>query len=111
MYMNTKIGSKLREYRQRHGWSIEHVSLELCERYELDVSGKTIYGWESDQSLPRTQSFLALCELYQIERPYEEFPVSPRQKPFYITSDECVMLSKIRQHPEFRDIINRILDI
>lgn len=109
--MNTKIGTKLKAYRQYHGWTIEDVSEELDRRYELDISDKTIYGWESDQSLPRTQTFLALCELYQIERPYKEFPIVPRQKPFSITQEECSLLAKIREHPEYRDIINRILDI
>lgn len=110
--MNTKIGSKLKEYRKNHGWTVENVSEELCQRYELNIADKTIYGWESDQSLPRTQSFLALCELYHIERPYEDFPVSRRQqKPFSITPEERELLAKLRKHPEFRDIINRILDV
>lgn len=109
--MNVKIGAKLKSYRQYRGWTIEEVSAELARRYELDISGKTVYGWESDQSLPRTQTFLALCELYRIERPYAEFPISSGQKPFFITADECSMLAKIREHPEFRAIINRILDI
>ncbi|MCM1106903.1 MAG: hypothetical protein NC355_08160 [Blautia sp.] len=109
--MNTKIGTKLKEYRKNHGWTIENVSEELCQRFELDIAGKTIYGWESDQSLPRTQSFLALCELYQIERLYEEFPVTKRQKPFSITPEERTLLYKLRKHPELRDVINRILDV
>lgn len=107
-----KIGSKLKEYRRHHGWSIADVVNELQDRYQLTVSGKTIYGWESDQSFPRTETFLALCELYQIDRPYEVFPLTQHPpNDFAITPSERELLYQIRKHPELLPVISRVLDV
>lgn len=106
-----KIGAKLKEYRLSRGWSIADVAGELWDRYELDVSRKTIYGWENDQSFPRTETFLALCEMYRIERPYETFPVMPQQSTdFAITPSEQELLYQLRKHPELVPVIKRILE-
>lgn len=107
-----KIGAKLREYRLCHGWSIADVVGELQSRYGLTVSYKTIYGWESDQSYPRTETFLALCELYQIDKPYEAFPFEPpASNDFAITQSELELLSQLRKHPELQPVIARVLDV
>lgn len=107
-----KIGTKLREYRLRNGWSVDDVVNELHRRYGIDVSDKTIYGWESDQSFPRTQTFLMLCELYHIDRPYETFPVIAQpQSDFAITPAERELLYKLRRHPDLLEVVNRVLDV
>lgn len=105
-----KIGSKLRTYRLNYGWTVEYTAKELLRRYDYDVSCKTIYGWENDLSLPRTQAFLYLCELYHMERPYEEFPISPQPKAFSITPKERWIIQELRKHPELYNRILRVLD-
>lgn len=107
-----KIGAKLKEYRLQHDWTVTDVVNELQARYSLKISDKTIYGWESDQSFPRTQTFLALCELYQIDKPYEAFPIMPQQSAdFAITQNERELLFQLRKHPELLGVINRVLDV
>lgn len=107
-----KIGAKLKKYRLNHDWSIADVVSELQTRYNLKVSVKTIYGWESDQSFPRTETFLALCELYQIDKPYEAFPIAPQPPAdFAITQAERELLYQLRKHPELQPVISRVLDV
>ena len=107
-----KIGAKLKSYRLQHDWTVTDVMSELENEYDLKVSAKTIYGWECDQSFPRTETFLALCELYQISKPYEAFSVGPPESAdFAITQNEQELLYQLRKHPELQSVINRILDV
>lgn len=105
-----KIGETLKKYRKLRGWTVNDVALKLHDLYKIDVSGKTIYGWESDQSLPRSQPLLTLCELYQIDTLSPKQPTSPTTETFPITPDERELIKQYRQHPEVQQVIWRILN-
>lgn len=51
--------------RKNRGWTIHDVVVQLNDLYNIAVAEKTVYGWESDQAYPRTETLLLLCELYQ----------------------------------------------
>lgn len=104
-----QIGEILRKYRKQRGWSVADVAIQLRDNYELNVAEKTIYGWESDQSYPRTETLLLLCELYQIESFSSDLIIPASTNEFQITSEERRLIEKYRQHPEFRNAIKKLL--
>jgi transcriptional regulator with XRE-family HTH domain len=105
------IGSVLRKERKRHGWTVNDVVIRLKEEYDLDVAEKTVYGWESDQSYPRTESLLILCELYRFEDIAEGLLKAPSVGEFQITMDERDVILKYRRHPELQNVVKRVLDV
>ena len=62
---NIQIGAALKTMRKNRGWTIHDVVVQLNDLYNIAVAEKTVYGWESDQAYPRTETLLLLCELYQ----------------------------------------------
>lgn len=66
------IGSKLKQARKEHGFSIEDI-VYFLQTKEIDVSPKTVYGWENDFSYPSVYIFLLLCEKYEITNITETF--------------------------------------
>lgn len=102
------IGEILRKYRKQRGWTVADVAIQLRDNYEINVAEKTIYGWESDQSYPRTETLLILCELYQIENFSNDFSEGATNE-FPITPEERMLIKKYRQHPEFRNAIKKLL--
>jgi transcriptional regulator with XRE-family HTH domain len=105
------IGSVLKKERLRHGWTINDVVIRLKDDYNLTVAKKTIYGWESDQSYPRTETLLVLCELYRIEDIAEGLLKAPAVGEFQITADERDIIMKYRQHPKLQNVVKRVLDV
>jgi transcriptional regulator with XRE-family HTH domain len=110
MTNNRLIGNMLRKERLRHGWTINDVVIRLRDDYNLNVAKKTIYGWESDQSYPRTESLLILCEMYRIEDIATGLLKAPAMGNFQITADEREVIIKYRQHPRLQSVVKRVLD-
>jgi transcriptional regulator with XRE-family HTH domain len=106
-----QIGNVLRKERKRHGWSVNDIVIRLKDQYDLDVAEKTVYGWESDQSYPRTETLLVLCELYRIEDIAEGLLKAPAIGEFQITTDERDVIMKYREHPELQNVVKRVLDV
>ena len=54
----------------------------------MNVSEKTIYGWESNQAHPSSDKFIMLCDIYQIKdilrafqgQESEDVPLSPEEQ-------------------------------
>lgn len=102
------IGEILKKYRKQRGWTVSDVAIQLRDHYEVNVAEKTIYGWESDQSYPRTETLLILCELYQIENFSSDFTEGVSNE-FPITPEERKLIKKYRQHPELQNAIKKLL--
>lgn len=108
---NRQIGAILRKYRKMRGWSINDVVVKFHDEYHVDVAEKTVYGWESDQSLPRTKSLLILCEMYQIDRLSDGLiPPPTTVSDFPITPDEMELIKQYRKHPELHEVVHRVLN-
>jgi hypothetical protein len=90
---------------------VNDVVIRLKDKYDLDIAEKTIYGWESDQSYPRTESLLTLCELYRFEDISDGLCKDPSGSGFRITMDERSVIMKYRRHPELRDVVKRMLNM
>lgn len=112
---NNKIGNFLKEYRKSNHWSVEDVSIKLREIYGLHIAEKTIYGWESNQAHPTCDTFISLCELYQIKNLTEAFPSSTNSvnkgKDFFITPEERKVIESYRNSPDMQDAVKRLLNI
>jgi transcriptional regulator with XRE-family HTH domain len=106
-----QIGEILKKERKRHGWTVSDVVIRLRDQYQLDVAEKTVYGWESDQSYPRTETLLVLCEMYRIEDIAEGLLNAPPAGEFHITTDERDVIMKYRQHPDLQSVVKRVLDV
>lgn len=55
---NIQIGAALKTMRKNRGWTIHDVVVQLNDLYNIAVAEKTVYGWESDQAYPRTETSL-----------------------------------------------------
>lgn len=111
---NNRIGEVLKKYRKQNSMSVTDVMVQLRDRYQLYVAEKTIYGWESNQAHPTTDTFVALCEIYKIRNLSETFSNPPKNckpKEFLISAEERLIIENYRKHPELQDAVKRVLDI
>lgn len=65
MSTNETLGKMLKYYRRLNNLKVRDVKARL-EDYDIYISEKTIYGWESNQNPPSADKFLILCEIYKI---------------------------------------------
>ena len=99
---NIQIGAALKTMRKNRGWTIHDVVVQLNDLYNIAVAEKTVYGWESDQAYPRTETLLLLCELYQSDAFTGNLLHIPADKSFPITADERHVIEMYRRHPELQ---------
>ena len=93
---NIQIGAALKTMRKNRGWTIHDVVVQLNDLYNIAVAEKTVYGWESDQAYPRTETLLLLCELYQSDTFTGNLLHIPADKSFPITADERHVIEMYR---------------
>lgn len=106
---NIKIAPVLKKYRKQNDLSVHEVSKKLKER-SLNVTEKTIYGWESGQAQPNADTFMILCDIYHINDVLKEFGYTDRAS-FTITRSEQELIKKYREHPELHEAIHKLLDL
>jgi len=66
-----KIADILKLKRNELGKSVKEV-VELLKKHGINVSEKTVYGWESGHRQPDSDLFLLLCNIYGIKS-FDEF--------------------------------------
>lgn len=59
------IAATLRRLRQAHGLTAKEVSILLAHK-GIDISEKTLLGYENGVSTPKVNTFLRLCEVYKV---------------------------------------------
>lgn len=67
------IASVLKARRKETGLSVEFVVSALSEKYNIQISAKTIYSYESGHRQPDADTLLALCKIYGIKDIFEAF--------------------------------------
>ncbi len=77
--MNDLPAGILRNLRTSSGLSSEEVVEKLKNR-GIDISTKTLYGYESGVSTPRVNTFIALCDIYNVDDIMGEFGFSSKVK-------------------------------
>lgn len=59
------IGSLLKNKRKELKLSVKYVT-EALSKYNINISEKTLYGWENNYRQPDADAFLILCLIYNI---------------------------------------------
>jgi transcriptional regulator with XRE-family HTH domain len=108
---NEQIGTVLKAYRKANNLKVRELGVILREEYHINVQDKTIYGWESNQAHPTSDTFLTLCEFYQIEDVpaafcSKELPASAR-----LTKEERRLIKAYRKHPAMQQAIKQLLEM
>ena len=97
------IANFLKQLRRTSGLSANEVTDKLQE-YDIDISAKTLYGYESGLSMLNADAFVALCKIYKCDNPLEIFG-SPTVK-----SNELEIINKYRDlDPRGKEIVDIIL--
>lgn len=77
--MNDLPAGILKSLRTRSNLSAEEV-VEKLNRRGIEISVKTLYGYESGVSTPRVNTFIALCDIYQVDDIMSEFGYGAKVK-------------------------------
>lgn len=83
-----RISVLLKESRKNHGLSVQEV-VERLAKLGVNISGKTLYGWEGGRRQPDAEEFLTLCQVYEISA----FPETIKKAPSL--SDGAMKIAKI----------------
>jgi transcriptional regulator with XRE-family HTH domain len=95
------IAKVLKESRQKTGLSAKEV-VEKLSLHDINVSPKTLYGWESGHSQPDADTLLLLCNIYGIDDimrafGYDKTEISLTETK---TPDKVNLLNKVEQLDE-----------
>ena len=107
---NVNIAKVLKEQRKLNDFSVQDVAIQL-EKKNVNVSPKTIYGWESGQALPSADTLLQLCDIYHISDILGCFGYGLDDNPLRLTQFDQQLVMKYRQHPEMQAAVKRLLDL
>ena len=83
------IANFLKQLRRTSGLSANEVTDKLQE-YDIDISAKTLYGYESGLSMLNADAFVALCRIYKCDNPLEIFGIPT------VKSNELEIIEKYR---------------
>ena len=101
---NQSISSLLKQLRKTSAFSANDVVNRLKE-YDIDISAKTLYGYESGLSMPNADTFIALCKIYKCDNPLDIFGSST------INPSEQSLLEKYRDLDDHgKELVDLVLD-
>ena len=104
-----KVSSLIKSKRKELDYSVKDVVSELSKR-GIDVSEKTVYGWESGHRQPDADTFLILCDIYQIANLSDEISSSKGNE--IISTNEQKVIKKYRALDEHgKMLVNNVLDL
>ncbi len=67
-----QISVFLKQLRKTSGLSANDVVNNL-KSYDIEISSKTLYGYESGLSMPNADAFVSLCQIYKCDNPLDVF--------------------------------------
>lgn len=104
-----KVSSLIKSKRKELDYSVKDVVSKLSKR-GIDVSEKTVYGWESGHRQPDADTFLILCDIYQITNLSDE--ISSSEENEIISTNEQKVIKKYRALDEHgKMLVNNVLDL
>ena len=99
----------LKKVRKQSKLSADQVAEYLREEFNIDLSYKTIYGWEEGNSNPSVECFVGMCKMYGITDIYSLFyDVNEGSKPDLVREKLYNAYSK---NPDMQDAVDKLLDI
>lgn len=96
------IGPVLRNYRKDLKLSVEEVS-QMLKLYDINISPKTIYNYETSFREPDADTLMALCEIYNIRNVLDTFGYTNsnctdnQQEKLILSQDDKLALSLFQQ--------------
>lgn len=109
--MNNKIGQVLKHYRKLNGFTVPQIAKLLNEQYGLSVAEKTVYGWESNQAHPTSDTLLIMCEVYGIHNISIMFENPPEDAPLDLNDEEKEIVLGYRKYTIYQPAIRQLLHI
>lgn len=110
---NSNLGQALRYYRKANHFTVQQVVDCLHKQYDVILSPKTLYGWETSQTQPSADNLLLLCKIYKISNILEAlgYDGAPAQAPLILSEEERELVIKYRSRKYFNSAIRKLLDI
>ena len=96
------FGKRLRAARKKIGMSVS----DIADR--LNISTKTVYGWENDNCFPGTSILPALSRI--LETSLDEL-FGTGESSFVISETERKLVEAYRDHPEMRKSVLRLFEL
>lgn len=104
MLTNVNISAVLKQLRKTSGYVAKDVREKLTH-YGIEISEKTLYGYESGLSMPNADVFVALCDIYNCDNPLDIFSQSG------ITAEEMGRINQYRALDHYgQDTVTAVLD-
>lgn len=103
------IGKVLKLYRKKNNYKVSEVAIKLSEDGKF-VAEKTVYGWESAQSLPDAEALIRLCELYNIKDIKAAF-CEDKSRTIEPTKHEEELIRSYRAHNEMQPAVDKLLGL
>ncbi len=88
------IGDTLKKLREINGLTRKEAADKLKD-LGIDISDKTLYGYESGRNSANADMFLALCKIYKCNNIMETF--SDTADDILFTNNECKIVEKYRK--------------
>lgn len=102
------IGKKLKELREKNGLTRKDA-VDRLSNIGIDISDKTLYGYESGRNSANADMFLALCQIYNCKNIANEF--SGLSEDVLFTNAEWELIEKYRNlDPHGQETVSYILD-
>lgn len=106
------MGRTLMNCRHQMGLSVTDVVEYLKSNNIQDLQESSIRSWEGGYSTPNAISFLALCDLYNIDNILQTFDLSGGNRYYSTTAiskAEFELIKDFRKKPEYHSAIRKIL--
>jgi len=102
------IGEQLKKLRENNGMTRKDAADKL-KGLGIDISDKTLYGYESGRNSANADMFLALCRIYKCNNVMETFSDSVSDVLF--TNEEWEIIEKYRDLDDHgKEIVDIVLD-
>ena len=104
------IANVLKLYRKKNNYKVSEVAIFLSEDGK-QVAEKTIYGWESGQSIPNAECLIKLCNLYNIRDIQYAFGYCNAKDIIQPTSHEAEVIKKYRINSDMQPAVDKLLGL
>ena len=102
------IGEKLKLLRENNNMTRKEVADRL-KNFNIDISDKTLYGYESGRNSANADMFLALCQIYKCNNIMETF--SNTVEDVLFTNKEWTIIERYRKlNPHGKEVVDFVLD-
>lgn len=97
----SKIALFLKRKRKDSNLTAKEVADILKTNYNLNISDKTINGYENNRSTPNADTFIALCEIYNAHFPITELKRLEDHGEKSLSENETDLIDQFRKLSEF----------